>query len=260
MSASTRAPEPPTLASTMRSNPVSKRPPARTAATWSSAYAALLAFGLLGAPPAAAVHLVVLTTGEVVHVEGFSVDGARVELELRSGGRMVLALSRVERIVDAEVARDPSLPAAPPVPLAFDAGQPVPETPYGALIYLASRRHGLNPEVVAAIVRAESGFDPFAVSHKGARGLMQLMPATAARFGVAEAELFDPDRNLEAGLSYLRWLIGRYEGDLVRVLAAFNAGERAVDRYEGIPPYRETIGYVSRIFSFLDTDGRVAAR
>ena len=88
---------------------------------------------------------------------------------------------------------------------------------------------------------------------------MQLMPATATRFGVAEDELFDPARNLEAGVRYLRWLIDRFDGDLPRVLAAYNAGEGAVDRFGGIPPYRETVTYVARVLDFLSSYPTIVA-
>jgi soluble lytic murein transglycosylase-like protein len=127
----------------------------------------------------------------------------------------------------------------------------VPATPFGEQIFAAAERHQVNPELIAALVRAESAFDPGAVSHKGAGGLMQLMPATARRFGLSEAERFDPERNLEAGTRYLRWLLDRFEGDVARALAAYNAGEGTVDRYGGVPPYRETRTYIRRIYSTL---------
>jgi soluble lytic murein transglycosylase-like protein len=119
--------------------------------------------------------------------------------------------------------------------------------------------------VVAAVMRVESAYDHRAVSRKGARGLMQLMPATAARFGVAKHELFTPTRNIEAGARYLRFLVDRFEGDAVRVFAAYNAGENAVDRYGGVPPYRETQEYVRRVLSALGVpastfDSTAAAR
>ena len=95
------------------------------------------------------------------------------------------------------------------------------------------------------IIAVESRFDPEAQSHKMARGLMQLMPATAARFGVEDAT--DPEQNLRGGMAYLRWLLIRFDGDLELALAGYNAGEGAVKRFEGIPPYRETQQYVERI-------------
>jgi len=98
---------------------------------------------------------------------------------------------------------------------------------------------------VAAVIAVESGGDPFAVSPKGAAGLMQLMPATARRLGVGD--VFEPTDNLKGGSLYLKTLLERYHGDLGRALAAYNAGEGAVDRHHGIPPYRETTRYVIRV-------------
>jgi soluble lytic murein transglycosylase-like protein len=134
---------------------------------------------------------------------------------------------------------------------AFSERNRVPATPYGDEIFAAARRHSLNPALVAALVRTESAFDSAAVSPKGARGLMQLMPATARRFGLGGDEIFDPVQNLDAGSRYLRWLLDRFDGDVVRALAAYNAGEGTVDRYGGVPPFRETRDYVRRIVSQL---------
>ena len=114
-----------------------------------------------------------------------------------------------------------------------------------ALIRKLSERYELPPDLVRAVIRQESAFDPFAVSVKGAQGLMQLMPGTARRFGVQD--VFDPAENVLGGVKYLRFLMDRYEGDTRLALAAYNAGEGAVDRYEGVPPYAETRDYVERI-------------
>jgi soluble lytic murein transglycosylase-like protein len=118
---------------------------------------------------------------------------------------------------------------------------------FALLIDAAAREHDLPPLLVAAIARVESDFDPYEVSHKGARGLLQVMPETGARFGVRPAMLFDPERNLAAGTAYLAWLLARYDGNLDLALAAYNAGEGAVDNYRGIPPYRETQNYVRKV-------------
>ncbi|WP_297527538.1 lytic transglycosylase domain-containing protein [Thiohalobacter sp.] len=104
---------------------------------------------------------------------------------------------------------------------------------------------GLDERLVSAVVRVESAYDPGARSHKGAEGLMQLMPATAARLGVADRR--DPLANLIGGMRYLRWLLDRYQGDLRLALAGYNAGEAAVDRHDGVPPYAETRAYVQQI-------------
>jgi len=106
----------------------------------------------------------------------------------------------------------------------------------------------VDPGLVEALVRVESNYDPFAVSPKGAMGLMQLMPRTAERFQVTNA--FDPRQNLEGGTRYLSELLTRY-GEARLALAAYNAGEQAVDRYQGVPPYHETRQYVGRILESL---------
>ena len=219
----------------------------------------LLAF-VAGLAPARA-ELVVLTDGRFLKVKSYEVTGEQARLDLHYGGRMTLAIDRVERIVDDEyVPPPPPDPVAEVVaeavktgliPLRFEESQPVPEGPYGTLIYETAKRHQVNPQVVAALIRQESAGKVRAVSHKGARGLMQLMPATAQRFGVRKEQLFDPQHNLEAGVRYLSWLIDQFPNDLARVLAAYNAGENAVARYKGIPPYRETQNYVRRIFTNL---------
>jgi soluble lytic murein transglycosylase-like protein len=103
----------------------------------------------------------------------------------------------------------------------------------------------LDPALVTEVVRAESNFNPRARSHKGALGLMQLIPATAKRFGVNDP--FEPTQNLRGGMAYLRWLLERFDGDLRLTLAGYNAGEAAVERYGGVPPYAETRAYVAKI-------------
>jgi len=118
---------------------------------------------------------------------------------------------------------------------------------YTSLIRSAAARHSLSAKLVEAIVRVESDFNPREISDKGALGIMQLIPETGARFGVKKRELFDPTRNIAAGTAYLAWLRNRYHGDVDRMLAAYNAGEAAVDRYHGVPPYPETQEYVRRV-------------
>lgn len=217
--------------------------------------AAVLAAALV-APPAGA-ELIVLDSGRHYKASGFEVSGEQVRVALFTGGTITLPLSRVERIVDDEVMPQPDPPPqSAAVPASdfswrFAEGQPVPDAPFGELIYETAKRHQLNPALVAALVRAESAYDSKAVSHKGAQGLMQLMPATARRFGLAAGESFVPERNIEAGTRYLAWLLQRFDGDVARALAAYNAGEGTVDRYGGIPPYRETRTYVKRIYTTL---------
>ena len=118
---------------------------------------------------------------------------------------------------------------------------------YDKVIRRLGRRHGVEPALVKAVIAAESAFDRKAVSHAGAQGLMQLMPATADELGVIAP--FQAYENIDGGVRYLRAMLDRY-GDVHRALAAYNAGPRAVDRYGGIPPYRETQAYVTRVLAY----------
>ncbi len=207
-----------------------------------------------------------MTNGHFLKVREYELVGQdRMKLTLPSGGGMTLPLDRIERIIDDEVPLpepEPPVPELAPEPepepaparsveVNFNPAQPVPTTPYGKLIHQTAKRHRLNPQVVAALIKAESAYDRWALSHKGARGLMQLMPATAKRFGVRASELWEPERNLEAGSKYLRWLLDRFDGDLKLALASYNAGEGSVKRYGGVPPYRETRKYIRRIYQTL---------
>lgn len=116
---------------------------------------------------------------------------------------------------------------------------------YHTLISEAAARYGVDPGLVEAVIRMESGFDPWAVSPKGAQGLMQLMPRTASSLGVRDA--FNPRQNIDGGVRHLRHLMDRYAGNLPLALAAYNAGDEAVRWYRGIPPYPETQQYVRKI-------------
>jgi len=115
------------------------------------------------------------------------------------------------------------------------------------LVHQLAPHYAVDPKLVLAVMSTESAFNPRAVSPKNAQGLMQLIPETAERFGVKQA--FNPAENIKGGLAYLRWLLAFFQGDVSLVLAAYNAGERAVERYRGIPPYAETRNYVKKITS-----------
>jgi hypothetical protein len=124
----------------------------------------------------------------------------------------------------------------------------VPDGPHGRYareIQEIAARYGVSPGLVEAVIRVESAFNPWAVSRKGAQGLMQLMPRTAWALGVQDS--FNPRQNIEGGVRHLRYLLDRYPGNLTLALAAYNAGEGAVDYYRGIPPYAETQQYVQKV-------------
>jgi len=121
---------------------------------------------------------------------------------------------------------------------------------YNDEIRAAARQHGVEEAIVRAIIHAESAFNPRALSRVGAQGLMQLMPPTARRFGVSDA--FNPQENIQGGVKYLAWLLKRFNGNLTLAAAGYNAGEGAVDKYKGVPPYKETRHYVERVGILAD--------
>lgn len=118
-----------------------------------------------------------------------------------------------------------------------------------ALADRISEREGVDPHLTRAVIQAESAFNYKARSHAGALGLMQLMPATAQRFGVTD--VFDPEQNINGGVKYLRWLMNHFKSDLEKVVAAYNAGERNVEKWRGIPPFQETRAYVPKVLSLF---------
>jgi hypothetical protein len=135
-------------------------------------------------------------------------------------------------------------------PLYADAPKPIAE-----FVRLVAPDYQVTPQFVLAIMSAESNFNPNVVSPKNAHGLMQLIPGTAARFQVRN--IMDPAQNIRGGMAYLRWLLATFQGDVALVAAAYNAGERAVERYRGVPPYAETRAYVRKVMALLDEGGRL---
>jgi soluble lytic murein transglycosylase-like protein len=191
---------------------------------------AALAALLAGVPARAEIAL--LANGLTLKVDARRAEGAVLLLALRGGGEVGLPPSAVLGFVPDEVLAEVSASASAATDLRRLAAE-------------AALRHGLDPDLVLAVVAVESGFRKEAVSPKGARGLMQLMPATAASLGVADVH--DPAQNLDGGTRHLGDLIARYDGDLKRALAAYNAGEGAVLRHGGVPPYPETRAYVKKV-------------
>jgi soluble lytic murein transglycosylase-like protein len=146
----------------------------------------------------------------------------------------------------------PASPVRPVVAATTTAKLAVPGNapePIVRFVNLVAPEYQLEPQLVLAVIATESNFNPLAVSPKNAHGLMQLIPDTAARFKVRS--ITDPVENMRGGMAYLRWLLAYFEGDLMLTLAAYNAGERAVDRYRGVPPYAETRAYVLRILGAI---------
>jgi len=216
----------------------------------------LLALGLLVASSASRADIVVFGDGHAVKAASYRVVGEELEIGLPGGGSYRVDLERVDRIVDDEVA-PPEERVAVALPSISEAAydlsykehrKPLFHTPYDVVIDAEAKRYNVDASLVSALIRAESNYQPQAVSRKGARGLMQLMPATARRLEVRRP--FDPISNVRGGVRYLRELLDRFDQKPELVLAAYNAGENAVESYGGVPPYRETTGYVRRIFSW----------
>jgi soluble lytic murein transglycosylase-like protein len=195
-----------------------------------TAFAAIAVILLAGS--SARAEIAVLANGQLLKVTSRRVEADRIYLSLKDGGEVGIVPADLRGFVPDEVVDEVLAPMA--------AG-----TDVRALAIAAAQRHGLDPNLVLAVVGVESAFQPDAVSHKGAQGLMQLMPATARELGVTDA--LDPAQNLDGGTRYLRMLMAQYGGDLGKALAAYNAGPGAVKRHGGVPPYRETHHYINRV-------------
>jgi soluble lytic murein transglycosylase-like protein len=157
--------------------------------------------------------------------------------------------SLIEKIVPDEIPYEEPQPPAASLPAVTSTGNPAPlplTSPYSEIITSMAQAHGVDPMLVQALIQVESGYRPRARSNKGAMGLMQLMPSTARRYKVGNP--YDPTANITAGVKHLKALLDRWKAvDLA--LAAYNAGEGAVKKFNGMPPYRETRNYVARILS-----------
>ena len=199
------------------------------------AYAKLgLAIGALAcvSAPAARADYVVLRSGARLNVTGYEILADRYRLHLK-GGVAEVPFDDVVGIEPEEVFE--------PIP-----DVPMDKTPFQSVIRAAAEKYGLDADLLHCVIAVESNFDPKAVSPKNARGLMQLLPTTAAQFGVKD--IFDPEENVNAGARYLHDLLGKYRNNLTLALAAYNAGPERVDQYgHRVPPYLETMKYVQRI-------------
>ncbi len=215
--------------------------------------AGVLAFFAPLAPSARAAQLVTLRNGFTIRCDHFARVQGRVRLYLSAGEDNYIELAPGD-IASVEPAPDsPSAQSVAQVPRSADSLSP---GDLDEILAAASREHDLDVDLLASVVKAESGGNPRAVSPAGARGLMQLMPQTAASLGVGNS--FQPQQNVQGGSAYLDALLTRYHNNLALALAAYNAGPEAVDRYDGIPPYPETRAYVARVIH--EFNRRVLAR
>jgi hypothetical protein len=186
---------------------------------------------LCGVAPCLRAEYISLRNGQRLHVTGYQVVGDKYRLQVAGGV--------VEVSVDDVVSIDVEDSFAPlPAPVAVTA-------PFREIVKAAATHYNMDADLITSVIAAESNFDPKAVSKKNARGLMQLLPETAARFGVRN--IFDPHENIDAGTHYLRDLLQRYNNDLALALAAYNAGPERVQQFGRVPPYAETASYIRRV-------------
>jgi len=194
-------------------------------------YLALSALFVAFAAPARAEYIV-LRSGQRLEVTSYQILGDKYHLQMK-GGTADVPAEQVVAIEPEEVFT--------PVPHVE-----VSQEPFGDLIRAAAKRYSVDADLITSVIAAESNFNPQAISRRDARGLMQLLPATAARLGVKN--IFDPQENIEAGTHYLSDLLVLYKNDLALALAAYNAGPDRVQRYgQRVPPFAETISYVRRV-------------
>lgn len=195
-------------------------------------------------------EIAIFSDGRAMKVQAHSVQDDWMQLTLPSKGKILISLARIERIIEDEVIVQQIEVAA--LPSLFprkswhyiEAKLPF-KSRYDQTILDAARTLDVDPTLVASIIKAESDFDARTISNKGARGLMQLMPGTADRFGVVDS--LDPVQNIYGGTRYLRWLLEKFQGNVEYAVAAYNAGEGNIARYKGVPPFRETVEYVKRV-------------
>ena len=217
----------------------------------------LVAFAivLLAALPASA-SIAVFTDGRAMKIDAFVASEDEMKLTLKGGGVVIVPITRIDRIVDDEIVMTPEVVAEvkkiveegvfPRRSWRYsEASAPLFKSKFDKTIVEAAKKFDVDAALVSAVIKAESDFNPHELSNKGARGLMQLMPATADRFGVTDS--FDPVANIYAGTRYLRWLLKTFDENADLAVAAYNAGEGNVWKYNGVPPFRETLTYIRRI-------------
>jgi hypothetical protein len=206
---------------------------------------AFVAVGLVWGTPAHA-ELVFFPSGRVLSVRAIRSDGEELVLKLRGGGEITCHRDLIVKVEPDEIEYPEEVLAAIPAATSIIEPPAIPER-YRELITTTAAKHGVDARLVHALIQVESAYHSRAVSPKGARGLMQILPSTGRQYGALD--LFDPQVNLDAGVRHLKSLLKRFE--LPIALAAYNAGEGAVSRFGGIPPFKETRNYVSRILDIL---------
>jgi membrane-bound lytic murein transglycosylase B len=216
----------------------------------------LITFAMLLAANAASASIAVFSDGRNMKIDAYEVEAETIHLTFSGGAKISMALTRIERIVDDEVSTPEVVEEVKKIVEEggvfpnrswkySDDSPPLWQSKYNEIIIKAAKKFDVDAALVSAVIKAESDYDARETSHKGARGLMQLMPATARRFGVTNS--YDPEENINAGTRYLRWLLKTFDGNADLAVAAYNAGEGNVWKYNGVPPFRETVTYINRI-------------
>jgi soluble lytic murein transglycosylase-like protein len=203
----------------------------------------LLTLSLLACAAPVRAELVFFATGRSMNVTSHRVEGDSIVLILRGGGEVVCDRRVIIRIEADEVAYPEAVDPGVTLQRDEEGLKAARKDTFNEIIDRVASREGVDPRLVHAVIEVESGYRPNARSRKGAMGLMQLMPATARRYALADP--YDPAANIEAGIKHLKSLLVRFP--LALAVAAYNAGDAAVQRFGGIPPYAETRNYVSRI-------------
>src|ERR1017187_510820 len=200
-----------------------------------------LQLGLLGLLMASQMY-----AAEIANLRnGFSIRHERHEV-VGDTTRLYMSAEPSSGYVDVPSAQIANFEPAPPEPQAITSRGQTP-VDLSTIVSEASTRSQVDADVIASVIRAESGNNPRAISRKGAQGLMQLMPGTASQLGVKNS--FDPAENVDGGVRYLRELLLLYNNDMIKALAAYNAGPQRVQQYKGVPPYHETHAYVARVIN-----------
>src|SRR4051812_43471293 len=219
----------------------------------------IITTALILAATTASASIAVFTDGRAMKIASYNVADDTIDLTLKSGGKLSLPLTRIDRIVDDEVVTPEVIAEVKKIEKEgvfprrswryAEERQPLFHSKFDKLINDAAKHFDVDAALVSAVIKQESDYNPRETSNKGARGLMQLMPSTAERFGVTNS--YDPVANIYAGTRYLRWLLRTFEGNADLAVAAYNAGEGNVWKYNGVPPFRETVNYIHRIAKHL---------
>jgi soluble lytic murein transglycosylase-like protein len=190
-------------------------------------------------------HLLLLENGKRLNAVSYVIDDETIRVAVNEKSEIAVPLNWVR-----EIRYVPDPVPAPVQEAALENELATSDFAYADLVMSLAKKHEVDWKLVAAVMRAESNFNPRAVSPKGAQGLMQLMPGTARLYSVTDP--YDPVQNIDAGVRHLKMLIQRFPGKLDLVLAAYNSGEKTVDRFKGIPPFSETRSYVKKVLHWMN--------